>query len=228
MTETVVHVTTLEQWKSVLDVWFAQGYEWLCSGNDYCEYYYNEGSRQLGLNVHNDNSITFWRYNDYNGDNLIEYADFMAQEEKTMTKKTYYVTQEQLDSIEELKSLPAPLVAIMNKSYGIESLYNELPLSDIEWFSYLSGVIKIEFKVKTSAIEPEDEHFTTPTEEQATTREVTIVFQNGEMKSFTGVTNINLNKGTLTFNYLQGAYGNTVMEATFYTDTTSGYLTNSI
>ncbi|WP_349535185.1 hypothetical protein [Leuconostoc citreum] len=24
MTETVVHVTTIEQWKSVLDVWFAQ------------------------------------------------------------------------------------------------------------------------------------------------------------------------------------------------------------
>lgn len=62
--------------------------------------------------------------------------------------KTYYVTQEQLDLIEELKSLPAPLVAIMNKKYGIETLYNELPLTDIEWFNYLSGDNKIEFKVK--------------------------------------------------------------------------------
>ena len=28
MSETIVHVTTLEQWKSVLDVWFKQGYKW--------------------------------------------------------------------------------------------------------------------------------------------------------------------------------------------------------
>ncbi len=28
MAETVVHVTTLKQWKSVLDVWFRQGYSW--------------------------------------------------------------------------------------------------------------------------------------------------------------------------------------------------------
>lgn len=77
----------------------------------------------------------------------------------------------------------------------------------------------------TSAIEPEDEPLTTPTEEPNANREVTIVFQNGEMERFTDVTNISLNNGTLTFNYLQGTYGNTVMEeATFYTDTLSRYL----
>jgi len=37
MTETVVHVTTLEQWRSVLDIWFKQGYEWFYSGNTYSE-----------------------------------------------------------------------------------------------------------------------------------------------------------------------------------------------
>lgn len=62
--------------------------------------------------------------------------------------ETYYVTKEQLYSIKKLKSLPAPLVAIMNKKYEIETLYNELPLTDIEWFNYLSGVETIEFKVK--------------------------------------------------------------------------------
>lgn len=62
--------------------------------------------------------------------------------------ETYYVTQEQLDLITELKSLPAPLVAIMNKRYGIETLYNEIPLNDVEWFQYLSGSNKIELKVK--------------------------------------------------------------------------------
>ena len=61
---------------------------------------------------------------------------------------TYYVTQEQLDLIEELKSLPAPLVAIMNKRYGIDKLYNELQLSDKEWLRYLGGDETIEFKVK--------------------------------------------------------------------------------
>lgn len=61
---------------------------------------------------------------------------------------TYYVTQEQLDLIKELKNLPAPLVAIMNKKYGIETLYNELPLTDMEWFYYLSGSNQIGFKVK--------------------------------------------------------------------------------
>ena len=150
MTETVVHVTTLEEWKSVLDVWFKQGYDWsLCKGrDDYLEEYYYDGSRQLGLNVNGFPEITYWSLNDYNGDNLIEYSDFMAQQKEANKMETYYVTQEQLDLITELKSLPAPLVAIMNKKYGIETLYNELPLNDVEWFQYLSGDNKIEFKVK--------------------------------------------------------------------------------
>lgn len=230
MTETVVHVITLSQWHNVLDVWFKQGYDWSYTnkGNGYREELFYSGSRQLGLNVGDDDEISFWLFTGYTGDNLIEYSEFMNQQKEDNKMETYYVTQEQLDLIQELKSLPAPLVAIMNKRYGIESLYNELPLNDIEWFSYLSGVIKIEFKVKTPAIEPEDEPLTTPTEEPDANREVTIVFQNGEMKSFTGVTNISLNNSTLTFNYPQGAYGNTIMEATFYTDTISGYLTNSI
>ena len=84
----------------------------------------------------------------------------------------------------------------------------------------------------TSAIEPEDEPeeepLTTPTEEPDANREVTIVFQNGEMKSFIGVTDISLNNGILTFNYPQGDYRNTVMEATFYTDTISGYIIDTL
>lgn len=142
MTETVVHVTTLEQWKSVLDVWFAQGYEWFRNGDSYREKYYSNDSNQLALNIHDTDEITCFLNNDYRGDNLIEYADFMAQQK----------------------------------------------------------------------------------EEPDANREVTIVFQNGEMKSFIGVTDISLNNGILTFNYPQGDYRNTVMEATFYTDTISGYI----
>lgn len=33
--ETVLHVTTLEEWKSVLDVWFEQGYYWHDTGKSY-------------------------------------------------------------------------------------------------------------------------------------------------------------------------------------------------
>jgi len=150
MTETVVHVTTLEQWKSVLDVWFKQGYEWFSSGNVYAEKLFEQNSaNQLGLVDYGFKYIVCWINNDYDGDNLIEYKQFMEEQQKEDNKmETYYVTQEQLDLIEELKSLPAPLVAIMNKKYGIETLYNELPLTDIEWFNYLSGDNKIEFKLK--------------------------------------------------------------------------------
>lgn len=82
--EIVVHVTTLEQWKSVLDIWFGKGYRWLderCPdyGEDGYEYF---GSRQLALNIWGDDEITCFGYNNYNGDNLIEYSDFMAQREK--------------------------------------------------------------------------------------------------------------------------------------------------
>ena len=151
MTETVVHVTTIEEWKSVLDVWFGQGYDWpLCKGrNDYSEKFYYDGSRQLGLNANGFAEIAYWSLNDYDGDNLIEYTDFMAQKKEGNKMKTYYVTQEQLDLIEELKSLPNPLVAIMQKKYGMETLYNELPaVSDREWLRYLGGDETIEFKVK--------------------------------------------------------------------------------
>lgn len=142
--ETVVHVTTLEQWNSVLDVWFSQGYEWFGGNSDYLINAFRNNGRYLFL--HDDGTIV---YSDNNqGEKFMEYSEFMAQQEKTMTKETYYVTQGQLDLIEELKALPAPLVAIMNKRYGFDKLYNELPLSDNEWLRYLGGDETIEFKVK--------------------------------------------------------------------------------
>ena len=147
MTETVVHVTTLEQWKSVLDVWFEHGHRWLSGKTGYYEIYFTQdNSRYLDL----DRGLITRCYSDSNQTptHFIEYSEFMAQQKEDNKMETYYVTQEQFDWIKELKNLPAPLVAIMNKKYGIETLYNELPLNDIEWFNYLSGVIKIEFKVK--------------------------------------------------------------------------------
>ncbi|MCT3056475.1 hypothetical protein [Leuconostoc citreum] len=146
MTETVVHVTTLDQWKSVLDVWFAQGYEWL-SYKGYREDYFRNGSRQLRLNP--INKITYSGSNLYSEDDCIEYADFMAQQEKTMANETYYVTREQLDLIN----------TIYEKLYSLDELVNchteaKNPFDDFSipkgnaLLRYLGGDTSVEFKVK--------------------------------------------------------------------------------
>lgn len=149
MTETVVHVETIEQWKSVLDVWFAQGYEWLFSGQDYREDYYDDGSRQIGLNAQGDNEISFWSGNDYFSNNLLEYEDFMAKQEKKMTKETYYVTREQLETIERANRMSYPLTAIYGnlkeEFHKIEFYSRSLQMSVLR---YLGGDDTIEFKVK--------------------------------------------------------------------------------
>lgn len=145
MTNTVVHVTTLEQWKSVLDVWFKQGYTWIDGTKEYVGRIFEDGGRFLSL----CDTITYsYSITNPNSRPFIEYTDFMSQKKEDNKMETYYVTQEQLDLITELKNLPSPLVAIMNKKYGIETLYNELPLNDVEWFKYLSGDNTIKFKVK--------------------------------------------------------------------------------
>lgn len=146
MTETLVHVTTLEQWKSVLDIWFKQGYVWIDGTKEYVGRIFENGGRFLSL----VDDITY----SYSVDNpssrpFIEYDEFIVRQREGNKMKTYYVTREQLDLIEELKSLPNPLVAIMQKKYGMETIYNELPaVSDREWLRYLGGVETIEFKVK--------------------------------------------------------------------------------
>lgn len=111
MTETVVHVTTLEQWKSVLDVWFKNGYSWYSGDQKYHKSYFKGGIRELLLD--NDNDILTLMTPATR--EPISYKDFMAQQKEYNKMETYYVTQEQFDLIEELKVLPQPLVAIMNK-----------------------------------------------------------------------------------------------------------------
>lgn len=145
--ETVVHVTTIEQWKSVLDVWFKQGYKWFVS-EGYREDYFRNGSRQLHLN--NSNKITFSGNNLYSENDFIEYSDFMAQQEKTMAKETYYVTQEQLDLIEELKGSPAPLDwIIMDYDAHYRALRVDITVENSNAvLRYLGGDTSIEFKVK--------------------------------------------------------------------------------
>lgn len=143
MERLVVHVTTLDQWKSVLDVWFKQGYSWYSGGQDYFTGLFDMGHHALLLDEDNDILLPITRKRE-----AISYEEFMSQQKEDNKMKTYYVTKKQLDLIEELKNLPCPLVAIMQKQYGMEKLYDELPLSDREWLRYLGGDETIEFKVK--------------------------------------------------------------------------------
>lgn len=77
MTETVVHVTTLEHWKSVLDILFEQGYEWISGDREYHEEYFNAGER--GFMLTKDNKIVR-PFPDY--EEFIEYSDFMSQQKE--------------------------------------------------------------------------------------------------------------------------------------------------
>ncbi|MCT4404775.1 hypothetical protein EFT43_07675 [Leuconostoc falkenbergense] len=147
MTETVVHVTTLEQWKSVLDVWFKHGHRWLSGKTGYYEIYFTQdNSRYLDL----DRGLITRCYSGSNQTptHFIEYSDFMAQQKEDNKMATYYVTQEQLDLIESAKGLNYPLTGItapenLQKEFDKTHFDNEK-----EILRYLGGDETIEFKVK--------------------------------------------------------------------------------
>lgn len=69
----VVHVTTVDQWRSVLDIWFKQGYEWKeYSDTDYHEDDFKIGNKILVLNQY----ISY--FSEYKL--AVEYSDFMVQQ----------------------------------------------------------------------------------------------------------------------------------------------------
>lgn len=143
MSGTVVHVTTLEQWKSVLDVLFEQGYKWQFEAKSYHQKYFEQGQRYLKL--HGDEVILQGNYGLLP---YIEYADFMAQQEKKMT--TYEVTQEQLELLDKVKSMPYPFVELITFN-GYRRELDRLDwsgISDDVILKYLAHDETIEFKVK--------------------------------------------------------------------------------
>ena len=145
MTETVVHVTTLEQWKSVLDVWFKQGYEWFVfEKGDYLEDVFTGSSHYLIL----DDFIYQNQKNDCKS--FIEYSEFMAQQKEDKEMATYYVTQEQLDLIIFLKQKKAPLDwLIMDYDNSYRSLRVDITNEKSNAIlRHLGGDEAIEFKVK--------------------------------------------------------------------------------
>ena len=100
MTETVVHVTTLEQWKSVLDVWFKQDYEWVSRNKNYNDSIFEDGGRFLNLDYY----ITYSRTNP-DSKPFIEYSEFMSQQkEDNKMAMVYEVSQPVFDELQRIKA----------------------------------------------------------------------------------------------------------------------------
>lgn len=143
--ELVVHVKTIEQWKSVLNVWFEKGYEWGSGHKNkyFDEYFKTDGDRYLFIF---DGDIQ--AANSKSDNETIEYKDFISQQEKAMTKETYYVTQEQLELIEKLKSCLYPLhILVMDDGYKVMN-FSFSEKEEKSLLRYLGGDTSIEFKVK--------------------------------------------------------------------------------
>ena len=145
--ELVVHVTTLDQWKSVLDVWFKRGYSWPLGEKEYSAEIFENGGRFLFL----DDCITYSRLS-FNRKKFIEYSEFVAQERKRNNEmETYYVTQEQLELLEELKRKDQ--LYTLHELLHLEGAYKvgvSVPKVEEEGtlLRYLGGDTSIEFKVK--------------------------------------------------------------------------------
>lgn len=109
MARTVVHVTTLDQWKSVLDVWFAQGYEWHFGDRKYSEDRFEKGGRFLYLYDYITYSI-----NNRTTQPFIEYSEFLAQQkEDNKTDSIYKPSHYQLEDGTQVKDHITSLTAHM-------------------------------------------------------------------------------------------------------------------
>lgn len=143
MTETVVHVTTLEQWKSVLDVWFKQGFHWGSTSKEYQEERFINGKRLLLLDHDNDILLATPGLYDY----AIEYSEFMAgQKEDNKMAMVYEVSQSVFDELQRIKAHEGTSLigAITLNAHLIKSI----EVGNKAILRYLADDPAIEFKVK--------------------------------------------------------------------------------
>lgn len=143
MTETVVHVTTLEQWKSVLDVWFKQGFHWGSTSKEYQEERFINGKRLLLLDHDNDILLATPGLYDY----AIEYSEFMAgQKEDNKMAMVYEVSQSVFDELQRIKAHEGTSLigAITLNAHLIKSI----EVGNKAILRYLADDPAIEFKAK--------------------------------------------------------------------------------
>ena len=146
MTEIVVHVTTFEQWKSVLDVWFEKGYEWGSGHKNkyFDEYFKTEGDRYLFIL---DGDIQ--AANSKSDNKTIEYKDFMSQQKEDNKMETYYITKEQLDFIDTMYEELYSLDELLNQHIEAKKLFDDFSIPEGNAvLRCLGGDTSIEFKVK--------------------------------------------------------------------------------
>lgn len=114
MTETAVHVTTVEEWKSVLDVWFEQGYQWSFGKIEYFSFAFNNGARFLFLSDNKTDNKIYQGHESY-GLEFIEYAEFMAQQkEDNQMDPIYKPSHYQLEDGTQVKDHITSLTAHMS------------------------------------------------------------------------------------------------------------------
>lgn len=143
MTETVVHVTTLEQWKSVLDVWFKHGYSWYSGDKEYHGGYFNSGSRYLFLTKDND---IIQSLSDDEAP-YIEYSEFIYQQKEDNKMATVYeVSQPVFDKLQMIKA-HAGMSLIEAITFNAQFI-KSIAVGNKAILRYLSDDQAIELKVK--------------------------------------------------------------------------------
>lgn len=144
MTETVVHVTTLEQWKSVLDIWFKQGYSWYSGDKTHMKNYFKDGGRELLLDKDNDILIPTSGKRE-----PITYSEFIAKQKEDNKMETYYVTQEQFDFLNTMYEELYSLDELLNQHIEAKKLFDDFSIPEGNaLLRHLGGDTSIEFKVK--------------------------------------------------------------------------------
>ncbi|MBZ1529783.1 hypothetical protein J3323_07700 [Leuconostoc mesenteroides] len=142
MTKTAVHVTTSEQWKSVLDVWFEQGFAWPAGDKENSARIFENGGRFLFL----DDYITYSMSNP-DSKPFIEFSEFMAQQkEDNKMSMVYEVSQSVFDELQRIKAHEGMSLigAITLNAQYVKSI----EIGNKAILRYLADDPAIEFKVK--------------------------------------------------------------------------------
>lgn len=142
MTETVVHVTTLEQWESVLDVWFKQGYAWPAGDKEYSGHIFEYGGRFLFLD-----DYIIYSINNYHDKPFIEYSEFIAQQKEDNKMATVYeVSQSVFEELQKIKAHEG--ISLIGAITLNAQFIKSIKIGSKAILRYLADDPAIEFKVK--------------------------------------------------------------------------------
>ncbi|QHJ80810.1 MAG: hypothetical protein [Bacteriophage sp.] len=142
MTETAVRVENLKQWKSVLDVWFEQGYSWYSGDQTHMKNYFKDGERELLLDKDNDILIPTSGKRE-----PITYSEFMAQQkEDNKMSMVYEVSQSVFDELQRIKAHEG--TSLIGAIVAHAPFIKFIEVGNKAILRYLADDPAIEFKVK--------------------------------------------------------------------------------